>query len=314
MTYSPLAKRFVDAPDNWDRRGADIRAIVAHMAEGGGTVTWLLRNDGNSSHYVVEYDGTIVALVDEERAAGSMNPDVTRTTDDQPFTYLGERVTYGISALKAALGTGIADPNRYAIAIEVEGFATVGPNEDQRLALARLIGDIRRRRGALPVLGHRDQQAQKACPGHRIPWVDYGGHGAKPGTTPDTVTSEAYVFTEFTRQAGTFTIPADREVAGFRIDPATGAIAERKTWPARSTPSGGDYDAIATTTIMRGNPFLRVVGGFFDGCLVSTSQVSYGATLDPALAAKVAELEKLVAEIQTDLGALMRLLEQLLSR
>ncbi len=176
-TDSPLANAFVAAPDNWTRGGSAVKAVVAHMAEGGGTVSWLTRNDGNSSHYVVEYSGRIVQMVAESRAAGSMNPNTTRTNDDPPFTFEGESVRYGATALHAA---GIAsDPNRYAIAIEVEGFALLGPNPAQRASLRALVNDIRRRRGPLPVLGHRDQQGYKACPGHRFPWADYGGHAVK---------------------------------------------------------------------------------------------------------------------------------------
>ena len=189
-TDSPVATAFVVAPDHWSRNGAGIRAIVCHMAEGGGTVPWLTRNDGNSAHYVVEYRGRVVQMVAESRAAGSMNPNLTRTTDDAPYTFEGERVVYGRTALNAA---GIAsDPNRYAIAIEVEGYAADGPNAAQRAQLAHLIADIRRRRGALPVLGHRDQQRYKACPGKKFPWADYGGHAVKTTVTtpPDTSTGD----------------------------------------------------------------------------------------------------------------------------
>lgn len=205
---SPLAYRFVAAPDNWDRNGGAVRAIVCHMAQGGGTVSWLTRDDGNSSHYVVEYDGRITQMVRESRAAGSMNPDLTRTTNDAPFTFEGETIVYGITALKSAFGTGYRDPNRYAIAIEVEGYAgrapsdadpradpLGGPNDRQTTAIAALIADIRRRRGALPVIGHRDQQAYKACPGHRFPWAILGGHGGKtsPTTPIPTPSTEATV-------------------------------------------------------------------------------------------------------------------------
>jgi hypothetical protein len=179
MTYSSLATRFVAAPDNWPRNGAPIRGIFIHHAEGGGTVSWLTRNDGNSSHYVVEYDGDIVAMVHEERAAGSMNPKLTRTSDDAPYTYLGSTCRYGRTALNRVMGAFATNPNAAAIAIEVEGFAAVGPNARQRASLARLVLDIRKRHGPLACLGHRDQQSYKACPGHHIPWVDYGGHGVR---------------------------------------------------------------------------------------------------------------------------------------
>lgn len=176
---SPVAVRFVAAPDHWARGGVPIRAIIIHMAEGGGTVSWLTRLDGNSSHYVVEYDGEVVQMVAEARAAGSMNPKSTRTTDDPAFSYLGSTCRYGITALRSMLGSYASNPNAAVIAIEVEGFAATGPNTRQRASLARLVADIRRRRGALPCGGHRDQQSYKACPGKRIPWVDYGGHAVR---------------------------------------------------------------------------------------------------------------------------------------
>lgn len=196
---SSLAYRTVPAASNEQgpRPGgyADVRGIVVHMAEGGGTVSWLTRPDGNSSHYVVEYDGRIVQMVRESWWAGSINPTLLRKTDDSTFkSFQGESVTYGRTAAVHALGTTAAnDPNRYVIAIETEGFAATGPNAAQRAALSRLVADIRRRRGKpLPVLGHRDFQSYKACPGKRIPWLDYGGHAVKSdvgAVLPDTGTS-----------------------------------------------------------------------------------------------------------------------------
>lgn len=178
-----MAYPFVAAPDNWSRNGKPIKAIVVHMAEGGGTVSWLTRNDGNSSHYVVEYTGRIVQMVYESRAAGSINPNALRTNNDAAYSYLGESVVYGATAAKKCLGTYWSDPNAVVIAIEVEGYAATGPNAKQRAALVSLIKDIRSRRGALPVLGHRDFQNYKACPGKRIPWVDYGHHAVATKTT-----------------------------------------------------------------------------------------------------------------------------------
>ena len=177
MTY-----RFVAAPDNWPRNGVSVKAIAIHHAEGGGTVSWLTHPDGNSSHYVVEYDGEVVQMVREDRAAGSINPTLVRTDDDPPFTFEGETVTYGVTANRAALGGDWRNPNAAVIAIEIEGFAKDGPNDKQRAALQSLVADIRSRHPAIPALGHRDFQDYKACPGKRIPWLDYGGHGsiAKP--------------------------------------------------------------------------------------------------------------------------------------
>lgn len=172
MTYP-----FVAAPDHWPRNGVPVLAIAIHMAEGGGTVSWLMRPDGNSSHYVVERTGRVVQMVQEDRAAGSIDPTKVRTTDDAPFTFEGEVVIYGVTANKAGLGEHWRNPNAAVIAIEVEGFARYGPNAAQRPALKALVADIRTRHPGIPALGHRDWQAYKACPGKRIPWADYGGHG-----------------------------------------------------------------------------------------------------------------------------------------
>lgn len=182
MTDSPVASRFVAAPDNWTRGGWAPAGIAIHMAEGGGTVSWLTRNDGNSSHYVVEYTGRVTQMVLESRAAGSINPATIRRTNDAGFTAFGEHVVYGRTAVAAAIGTTRGDdPNRSVIAVEIEGFAATGPNAAQRASLARLVNDIRRRRGTQPALAHRDFQSYKACPGQHIAWVDFGGHAAKVG-------------------------------------------------------------------------------------------------------------------------------------
>lgn len=178
MADSALVDRELTA-EAYDRNGAPILAIAVHMAEGGGTDTWLTRIDGNSSHYVVKYDGRLTQLVPESKAAGSMNPRLTRTTDDPLYTYAGETYRYGRSVLDAVLGEYAAiSANRAVIAIEVEGFAAVGPNVAQTKTLTALCHDILARRPTVRgLIGHRDQQAYKACPGKRIPWKALGGHG-----------------------------------------------------------------------------------------------------------------------------------------
>lgn len=178
---------FVAAPDHWPRGGVAVKAVVVHMAEGGGTVNWLARNDGNSSHYVIEYTGRIVQMVQEARAAGSIDPTKVRTDDDAPFPFDGEQVVYGVTANKAALGADWRNPNAAVIAVEIEGYAKLGPNAAQREALLALVADIRSRHGGLPCLGHRDFQSYKACPGRLIPWPRLGGHGipvAVPAPAP----------------------------------------------------------------------------------------------------------------------------------
>src|SRR4051794_16743147 len=112
MTFtkdSPLVRRVVPtaSSEQGPRKNgaADIKAITIHMAEGGGTVSWLARPDGNSSHYVIEYSGTIVQMVPERNWAGSMNPKLVRGDNDPPYTFDGERIVYGRAAQLAAVGT-----------------------------------------------------------------------------------------------------------------------------------------------------------------------------------------------------------------
>lgn len=215
MTFradSSLVDRILPSPDSevYDRRGAPILAVAVHMAEGGGTDTHLDNPDGNSSHYVVKYDGDLVQMVPEAKAAGSINPKLIRSTDDKPFTYEGETVTYGISVLKACLGAYCRDPNRVVIAIEIEGFAGPnissqadplgGPNPAQEQTLRALVADIRGRRPGIGLIGHRDAQSYKACPGRRIPWSALGGHGPAETDMPGL----AYRLVEQT--AGTVTV------------------------------------------------------------------------------------------------------------
>lgn len=191
MAFSPdssLAAKVVESPSSevGPRPVSAIRAIVIHMAEGGGTVPWLTRPDGNSSHYVVEYSGRLVQMVREKNWAGSINPHAVRTNNDVPYIYLNEKITYGYSANRAALGDGWDNPNYHVIAIEVEGFAKDGPNAAQSDKLMDLVADIRRRYGKpLPTLGHRDFQNYKACPGKLIRWADYGGHGNPTNIIPE---------------------------------------------------------------------------------------------------------------------------------
>jgi N-acetyl-anhydromuramyl-L-alanine amidase AmpD len=215
MALSPdstLVDRVVEAPqsEQGPRPGgaAAIRAIVIHMAEGGGTASHLKHEDGNSSHYVVEYSGNIVQMVAEKRHAGSINPGRLRSTNTPFFKFLGERLRYGKSEAVRALGGEdfYRNPNTFVIAIEVEGFAKPltpkkqirhpranpdgGPTAKQRKALDKLVADIRSRRNKVyPCLGHRDFQKYKACPGRRMPWADYGGHAVTtlPGQTREPI-------------------------------------------------------------------------------------------------------------------------------
>lgn len=159
--------------------GVPMLATVIHMAEGGGTVGYLSRDNPNgvAVHYVIEYSGRIVQMLAESRVNGSINPRDIRTTDDPPYTYQGETIRYGATAAKAVLGEYHRDPNRATIGIEIEGFARNGPNQEQKPALLELIEDIRKRHPNSGLLGHRDFADYKACPGKLIDWHMLGGHG-----------------------------------------------------------------------------------------------------------------------------------------
>ena len=171
------------------------RGVAVHMAQGGGTVSWLSRDDGaqgnNSCHFVVEYSGRVVQMVKEADASHSLHAEPRSDWPSAPADF----GTFGFGHAKAVLGAGATNPNRYIFAIEIEGFAgkapTVGqsgydaradplggPNDAQAAALVRLVADLRARHSTIRGnLGHRDFQDYKACPGGLIPWAALGGHG-----------------------------------------------------------------------------------------------------------------------------------------
>ena len=174
---------FVPAFVQLGPRKGPVRAFVIHMAEGGGTVGFLSRPNprGVSVHYVIESTGRIVQMVAESQATGSINPNDLRTsTDADGF--------YGFKTAKRTMGEWWSDPNSATITLEMEGFASAGPNARQRIALAELVDDVRSRFPHMGLLGHRDFTSRKACPGSHIPWSAIGGHGpymedAVPGLT-----------------------------------------------------------------------------------------------------------------------------------
>jgi hypothetical protein len=170
MTYP-----FVAAAAQYGARKGPVKAFVVHMAEGGGTVGFLSRPNARnvSVHYVIERTGRIVQMVRESEASGSINPNDLRTTDDP--------ATFGATVRKAVMGEWDRDPNSAAITVEVEGFAADGPNPAQQAALKALIADVRSRFPTMGLLGHRDFQDYKACPGKLIPWSELGGPGPASG-------------------------------------------------------------------------------------------------------------------------------------
>ena len=167
MTYP-----FVQADADYGRRKGPVKAFLVHMAEGGGTVGFLSRpNIRNVSvHYVIEYTGRIVQMLREDHASGSVNPQDIRTTDDADGFY-------GVTAAKAVMGAWWSDPNSAVISVEVEGYASAGPNHLQAVALEKLVADVRTRFPGMGLLGHRDFTSRKACPGKHIDWTSLGGHG-----------------------------------------------------------------------------------------------------------------------------------------
>ena len=170
---------FVPAYHRYGRRRGPVNAFVVHMAEGGGTVGFLSRPNarGVSVHYVVEYTGRIVRMLMESEASGSINPNDLRTTEGP--------APYGATVRKGVMGDWDHDPNSAVITCEVEGFARTGPTEAQSRGLVRLVDDVRSRYPMMGLLGHRDFQDYKPCPGGLIDWRSLGGHGPAGGMEDD---------------------------------------------------------------------------------------------------------------------------------
>jgi hypothetical protein len=169
---------FVQAHHDYGERTGPVRAFVVHMAEGGGTVGYLSRANPNgvSVHYVIERTGRIVQMLREDHAGGHVNPRMLRTTEGPP--------PYGATVRREVMGAWDRDPNAATIAVEVEGFASTGPNPAEVQSLIELVGDVRTRYPTIGLLGHRDFQDYKRCPGVRIPWPALGGHGPREADMP----------------------------------------------------------------------------------------------------------------------------------
>ena len=264
MTYP-----FVAANAQYGTRKGPVKAFVVHMAEGGGTVGFLAKpNPRNVSvHYVIERTGRIVQMVRESDATGSINPNDLRTTDDPS--------TFGATVRKAVMGEWDRDPNAATITVEVEGFAASGPNTAQHGSLQTLVSDVRSRFPSMGLLGHRDFQDYKACPGKLINWTALGGHGRSEGDTMSIYTRKD--------QPGRFTIPAGKSVRGWK--PAGDGWAVAKTWIANSSPSSGPYDYHLARISGTASPssLLHVPDGFFAGLFISTADVEETATPPPVI-------------------------------
>jgi len=164
---------FVHARYDYGPRAGPALAFVVHMAEGGGTVGYLSRDParGVSVHFVIEYSGRIVQMLSEDHASGSINPNDLRTTDDE--------AVYGATVGKAVMGSWWSNPNAACLSVEIEGYAVNGPSDAQVIGLQALVADLRSRYPKIGLLGHRDFQDYKACPGKLIPWALIGGHGTE---------------------------------------------------------------------------------------------------------------------------------------
>lgn len=169
MSYPFVASRYRGPV----REGPTL-GVLLHMAEGGNTVHYLAGDParGVSVHFVIEYTGRIVQMLNWNERAGTLNPR-DRSSDKR---------YYGHSHLVDVLGNWWTNPNHALIQVEMEGFARTGPNVKQRAAVVALVADITTRfpsvRGAL---GHADQTDTKACPGTtdamKSVFAAIGGHG-----------------------------------------------------------------------------------------------------------------------------------------
>lgn len=171
MSY-PFVK--AGAPSYGIRKGPAL-GLLYHMAEGGNTVAYLSHSGvprGVSVHAVCDYSGRVTQMLNWEMASGSLNP--RDTSSDKPY--------FGHSHLVDVLGLYWNDPNSAVLSMEIEGFASRGPNPAQIDGAVAWGEDMKARFSALRgALGHADQTNTKACPGTstnmRLVFEGVGGHG-----------------------------------------------------------------------------------------------------------------------------------------
>jgi hypothetical protein len=177
---------FVQAFHDLGLRGEPILGFTIHMAEGGGTVGFLQHANprGVSVHYVIEDDGRIVQMLLESHMHTSIriqNKDGSNAIrqGNDPDGFFGHGAAVAVLGDTADTRTTLG-PNNSTIAVEIEGFAKKGPNEEQKAALVALVTDVQQRHPKIGLLGHRDHNI-KGCPGLSIPWDRLGGHGPAAG-------------------------------------------------------------------------------------------------------------------------------------
>lgn len=272
---------FVQAYHDLGPRKGPVLGLVIHMAEGGGTVGFLSRQNRNgvSVHYVIDYDGKITRMLLESHMHSSIrigdNGSALRTTTEDGFGADYARAVLG----KWAYVDSTLGPNHATIAVEIEGFAGKltdaqrrahpkadplgGPSSRQEAALLVLVKDVRSRYPDIGLTGHRDHNI-KACPGRRIPWDLIGGHGARAEE------ADVVIILDRTEQSGQFAIPARATVKGY--SPKTLQVV--KTWDPHTSVSSASFRAILRRVDGQSpTPLLEVSSGFFEGLLVPTSQV-----------------------------------------
>lgn len=186
----------------------EVRAITWHFAQGGGTDTWLTRQDGaqgnNSCHIVLKYSGAIRQIVEFDDSSWSLHISYDSDTNDAP-----DYGIFGLRHVKDALGDGWADPNRYIIAIEIEGFYQDGPNGAQKATMLRLAQFLEGEFPKAVHLGHRDFQDYKPCPGP-TPFKNLLPHAGRLGTATPTEETPMLDFYPTTGGDGTVTLKDGR--------------------------------------------------------------------------------------------------------
>lgn len=284
------------------------KAVVWHMAEGGGTVGFLSRpqRDSVSVHFVIEYSGRIVQMLRLSEMHTSIRTSAIRTNDDADG-FFGRTAARAVMGAWADIRTTLG-PNHASIAVELEGTAASGPNAKQQAAMASLWKYLAGMFPGIRSLGHRDFQNYKPCPGRHIPWAMVGGHG------PVSTEKDVVIVLNRRAQTGRFTIPAGKTVKGY--DPDTLELA--RTWSPRDTASSASYsaflwrtDGVSPSSMVLGS------GGFFDGLLVPTSMVDevddpvapppdVQAAINDAIRPLEEEIVELNDAIQTAITALKR--------